>query len=137
MVALILFWKMAEMWRMHEDRKWLVLISLWKCTYTCVNFFFQFKEPMIVLLLASGVVSIIMGQFDDAFSITVVSNRGNSLIKLDLVSLTRNLAVCSQFYNSFFLSTIFIHFFIFILKFATLYKYSDIHEYPMHLAWFV
>ncbi|CAH3141856.1 unnamed protein product [Porites lobata] len=31
----------------------------------------QFKEPMIVLLLASGVVSIIMGQFDDAFSITV------------------------------------------------------------------
>ena len=41
---------------------------------------------MIVLLLASGVVSIIMGQFDDAFSITVVSNRGNSLIKLDLVS---------------------------------------------------
>ena len=43
-------------------------------SYTCVNFFFQFKEPMIVLLLASGVVSIIMGQFDDAFSITVVSN---------------------------------------------------------------
>ena len=39
-----------------------------------------------MLLLASGVVSIIMGQFDDAFSITVVSNRGNSLIKLDLVS---------------------------------------------------
>ena len=88
-----------------------------------------------MLLLASGVVSIIMGQFDDAFSITVVSNRGNSLIKLDLVSLTRNLAVCSQFYNSFFLSTIFIHFFI--LKFASLYKYSDIDEYPMHLAWFV
>lgn len=90
-----------------------------------------------MLLLASGVVSIIMGQFDDAFSITVVSNRVNSLIKLDLVSLTRNLAVCGHFYNSFFLSTIFIHLFIFILKSATLYKYSDIQEYPMRLAWFV
>lgn len=92
---------------------------------------------MIVLLLASGVVSIIMGQFDDAFSITVVSNRGNSLIKLDLVSLTRNPAVCGQFYNSFFLSTIFIHLFLFILKSATLCKYNDIHEHPMCLAWFV
>ena len=69
-----------------------------------------------MLLLASGVVSIIMGQFDDAFSITVVSNRGNSLIKLDLVSLTRNLAVCSQFYNSFFLSTMFYSFFYFHFK---------------------
>lgn len=90
-----------------------------------------------MLLLASGVVSIIMGQFDDAFSITVVSNHGNSLTKLDLVSLTRNIAVCGQFYNSFFPSTIFIHLFIFILKFATLYKYNDIHEYPLRLAWFV
>ena len=90
-----------------------------------------------MLLLASGVVSIIMGQFDDAFSITVVSNCGNCLIKLDLVSLTRNLAVCGQFYNSVFLSTIFIHLFIFILKFAFLYKYNDIHEYPLRLAWFV
>lgn len=31
----------------------------------------QFKEPMIVLLLASGLVSVTMGQFDDAVSITV------------------------------------------------------------------
>lgn len=31
----------------------------------------QFKEPMIVLLLASGLVSICMGQYDDAVSITV------------------------------------------------------------------
>ncbi|PFX20921.1 Calcium-transporting ATPase type 2C member 1 [Stylophora pistillata] len=31
----------------------------------------QFKEPMIVLLLASGLVSVIMGQYDDAVSITV------------------------------------------------------------------
>lgn len=66
-----------------------------------------------MLLLASGVVSIIMGQFDDAFSITVVSNHGNSLIKLDLVSLTRNLAVCGQFYNSFFLLYLFIYLFSF------------------------
>ena len=51
---------------------------------------------MIVLLLASGVVSIIMGQFDDAISITVVSNRVNSLIKLELISLTRNICLCIQ-----------------------------------------
>lgn len=31
----------------------------------------QFKEPMIVLLLASGLVSVCMGQYDDAVSITV------------------------------------------------------------------
>ena len=35
---------------------------------------FQFKEPMILLLLASGIVSVIMGQLDDAISITVVRN---------------------------------------------------------------
>ena len=33
----------------------------------------KFKEPMIVLLLASGLVSVSMGQYDDAVSITVVS----------------------------------------------------------------
>ena len=31
----------------------------------------QFKEPMILLLLASALVSIFMKQFDDAISITV------------------------------------------------------------------
>lgn len=31
----------------------------------------QFKEPMIILLLASGLVSVTMGQYDDAVSITV------------------------------------------------------------------
>lgn len=31
----------------------------------------QFKEPMILLLLCSGIVSICMGQYDDAMSITV------------------------------------------------------------------
>lgn len=35
--------------------------------------FFQFKDPMILLLLASAFVSILMKQFDDAVSITVVS----------------------------------------------------------------
>ncbi|EDO35616.1 predicted protein [Nematostella vectensis] len=39
--------------------------ALWK------KYLDQFKEPMILLLLASGFVSICMGQFDDAFSITV------------------------------------------------------------------
>lgn len=31
----------------------------------------QFKEPMILLLLASALVSVFMGQFDDALSITI------------------------------------------------------------------
>ena len=35
-------------------------------------FVFQFKDPLILLLLGSAVVSIIMKQFDDAVSITVV-----------------------------------------------------------------
>lgn len=37
---------------------------LWK------KYFDQFKNPLIVLLLASAVVSMCMQQFDDAFSIT-------------------------------------------------------------------
>lgn len=37
-----------------------------------VVFFFKFKDPMIMLLLASAFVSILMKQFDDAVSITVV-----------------------------------------------------------------
>ena len=32
----------------------------------------QFKDPMILLLLASAVISILMRQYDDALSITVV-----------------------------------------------------------------
>uniref|UniRef100_A0A3Q2UP42 Cation-transporting P-type ATPase N-terminal domain-containing protein n=1 Tax=Fundulus heteroclitus TaxID=8078 RepID=A0A3Q2UP42_FUNHE len=32
----------------------------------------QFKDPLILLLLASAVISVIMHQFDDAISITVV-----------------------------------------------------------------
>lgn len=32
----------------------------------------QFKDPLILLLLASAVISILMHQFDDAISITVV-----------------------------------------------------------------
>lgn len=31
----------------------------------------QFKEPMILLLLGSALVSVSMGQFDDAISITI------------------------------------------------------------------
>lgn len=43
----------------------------------CILTFFtelylQFKNPLIVLLLASAVVSMCMQQFDDAFSITAV-----------------------------------------------------------------
>lgn len=35
---------------------------------------FQFKNPLIMLLLASAVISVLMHQFDDAVSITVVRN---------------------------------------------------------------
>jgi len=38
---------------------------LWK------KYLYQFKEPMIMLLLASGCVSVLMGQYDDAISIAV------------------------------------------------------------------
>lgn len=39
------------------------------CTCTCL---FQFRNPLILLLLASALVSVCMKQFDDAFSITTV-----------------------------------------------------------------
>ncbi|KAK8787170.1 hypothetical protein V5799_023059 [Amblyomma americanum] len=39
----------------------------------CKKYLDQFKNPLIVLLLASAVVSVCMQQFDDAFSITAVS----------------------------------------------------------------
>jgi len=39
----------------------------------CVVVYLQFKDPLILLLLASASVSIFMQQFDDAISITVVS----------------------------------------------------------------
>ena len=35
----------------------------------------QFKEPLILLLLGSATVSLFMGQYDDAFSITMVGAR--------------------------------------------------------------
>lgn len=34
----------------------------------------KFKEPMILLLLASGFISVLMKQYDDAISITCVNN---------------------------------------------------------------
>jgi len=36
-----------------------------------VRYMEQFKEPMILLLLASAAVSVFMKQFDDALSITI------------------------------------------------------------------
>jgi len=44
---------------------------------------FQFKEPLILLLLASALVSAIMRQLDDAISITVVSS-GHSAVQVVL-----------------------------------------------------
>ena len=38
----------------------------------------QFKEPLILLLLGSAVISLLMGQYDDALSITIVRARMTS-----------------------------------------------------------
>lgn len=46
--------------------------------YSSVSF--QFKNPLIMLLLASAVISVVMHQFDDAVSITVVSNKNSVLV---------------------------------------------------------
>jgi hypothetical protein len=43
----------------------------------------QFKNPLIMLLLASALVSVGMRQFDDAVSITVVSWLCTALVTLD------------------------------------------------------
>jgi len=48
----------------------LIMISKIKLfTFFCL---FQFRNPLILLLLASALVSVCMKQFDDAFSITTV-----------------------------------------------------------------
>ena len=45
-------------------------MQLWMIVCFCP---FQFNNPLIILLLASAVVSVFMKQVDDAISITVVS----------------------------------------------------------------
>lgn len=40
----------------------------------------KFKNPLILLLLASALVSVIMQQFDDAASIAIVSIRSTILL---------------------------------------------------------
>jgi hypothetical protein len=51
----------------------------------CIILFllFQFRNPLIMLLLASALVSVGMRQFDDAVSITVVSWLCTALVTLD------------------------------------------------------
>ena len=44
----------------------MILNDVWKC-----YIFIQFKEPLILLLLASALVSLCMSQFDDAVVITL------------------------------------------------------------------
>jgi magnesium-transporting ATPase (P-type) len=51
--------------------------------YIIVFVLFQFKNPLIMLLLASALVSVGMRQFDDAVSITVVSWLYTALVTLD------------------------------------------------------
>ncbi|XP_026688831.1 calcium-transporting ATPase type 2C member 1-like isoform X5 [Diaphorina citri] len=72
-----LWWKEAELRRQligynefcvkEEDPLWRKYIE-------------QFKNPLILLLLASALVSVFMKQFDDAISITVVSSHYNFTI---------------------------------------------------------
>lgn len=48
------------------------------------KFLDSFKDPLILLLLGSACISVIMGQFDDAISITMVSDFLLSLLKRKL-----------------------------------------------------
>ena len=50
---------------------------LWK------KFLEQFKDPMIGLLLSSAVISFIVGQWDDAISILIVSSSAGCLTALN------------------------------------------------------
>lgn len=62
-------------------------------------FFFQFKDPMIMLLLASAFVSILMRQFDDAVSITVVRKLELKKKKKSKISLSCYLTVMPLLQN--------------------------------------
>lgn len=51
-----------------------IFLDFYEYVYSFVYMFFlQFKNPLILLLLASALVSVCMKQFDDAVSITVVN----------------------------------------------------------------
>uniref|UniRef100_A0A8B9K3R7 P-type Ca(2+) transporter n=1 Tax=Astyanax mexicanus TaxID=7994 RepID=A0A8B9K3R7_ASTMX len=67
---------------------------LWK------KYISQFKDPLIMLLLASAVISVLMRQFDDAVSITVVSYL--LLLKIIFVSLSLflSLSLCLSLFLS-------------------------------------
>ncbi|TNN02003.1 hypothetical protein fugu_009490 [Takifugu bimaculatus] len=58
---------------------------LWK------KYIAQFKDPLILLLLASAVISVLMHQFDDAISITVSTD-----LSVDESSLTGETTPCSK-----------------------------------------
>ena len=70
------------MW--NDIKYWGFFISpnnaVMKSSYCIINpalnviYLFQFKNPLILLLLGSAVVSVFMRQFDDAISITLVSD---------------------------------------------------------------
>lgn len=49
----------------------VILTDLFSLTIIALLFFLQFKEPLILLLLASAFVSLCMSQFDDAVVITL------------------------------------------------------------------
>ena len=51
----------------------MLCVVEWSCS------FLQFKNPLIVLLLISAIISVAMKQFDDAISITLVCFLYNSV----------------------------------------------------------
>lgn len=61
---------------------------LWK------KFLEQFKEPMILLLLASASVSMLLGQFDDAISITLVRSSVHCAVCCDIILFWKSTPFC-------------------------------------------
>ncbi len=61
-------------WDVGHNEFWEVLHPYAVSELSSLSFGLQFKDPLILLLLASAVISVLMRQFDDAVSITVVSS---------------------------------------------------------------
>ena len=71
------FDQVGRVWR----RQWMMCVVKGSCSSL------QFKNPLIVLLLISAIISVAMKQFDDAISITLVCFLYNSVYSKTLSSL--------------------------------------------------
>lgn len=62
---------------------------------------FQFRNPLILLLLASALVSVCMKQFDDAFSITTVCIILTSNTQTTPQRALKGMRMIYEFYDTF------------------------------------